>query len=443
LPSPDESGIDYIVIVTMENRSFDHFLGWLPDTNGIPSGLSYPDAGGTMHPVYSLSPDYTGCGHPDPDHSYGGGRICYANGAMNGFLLDSSNDTYCIGYYNPNDIPFYAALAQTYTTCDNWHAAILGPTFPNRMFIWSAQTDRLGDTVDFSTLPTIFDVLDSANVSHRYYFNNVPYLALWGFKYISQSAFYWNFLSDAATGNLPAVSFLDPNYTVLDDGTGNDDHPHADIRNGDAFLSQVYQALTTGPSWANTVLIVIFDEWGGFFEHVAPPRVVAPANSPDQDLQNGAALLGFRVPTVIASPFTKGAGQVNLVDHNLYDHTAALKLIEWRWALPPLTARDASPDIHNPAVSFNFNSPDPTLPSLPAPGSVSAWPCFFNFFGLFGEEKALNAVNPMRTRPASRLAKRNGGVRQIRARARVLESSADSRASAEVTANCVKQIKRR
>jgi phospholipase C len=394
LSSPNESGIEHIVIVTMENRSFDHFLGWLPNANGIPLGLSYPDAGGTMHPVYPLAPDYTGCGHPDPDHSYGGGRICYANGAMNGFLLDSSNDTYCIGYYNPNDIPFYAALAQTYTTCDNWHAAVLGPTFPNRMFIWSAQTDRLGDTFSFSTLTTIFDVLDSVNVSHRYYFNNVPYLALWGSKYIFQSAFYGNFLSDAATRNLPAVSFVDPNYTVLDDGTGNDDHPHADIRNGDAFLSQVYQALATGPNWANTVLIVTFDEWGGFFEHVAPPRVVAPANSPDQDLQNGAALLGFRVPTVIASPFTKGvAGQANSVDHNLYDHTAVLKLIEWRWAVPPLTARDASADIHNPAVSFNFNSPDATVPSLPAPGSVSTWPCFFNLFGLLSDKKGLNAAN--------------------------------------------------
>jgi phospholipase C len=377
LPSPGESGIDHIVVVTMENRSFDHFFGWLPNANGIPAGLSYPDAGGVQHPVYSLTPDYTGCGHPDPDHSYSGSRVCYANGAMNGFLLDTSNDIYSIGYYNASDIPFYAALAQSYTACDNWHAAILGPTFPNRMFMWTAQTDRLTDSIAFSSLPTIFDALGKANVSHRYYFNNVPYLALWGFKYIFSTAFFSNFLSDAAWGSLPAVSFVDPNYTVLDDGTGNDDHPHADIRNGDAFLSKVYQALATGPKWANTVLIVMFDEWGGFFEHVAPPRVVAPANSPDQDLQNGAALLGFRVPTVIASPFTKGiAGQPNLVNHNLYDHTAALKLIEWRFGLPPLTARDASPAINNPAASFNFNSPDVSLPPLPMPEPVFAWPCF-------------------------------------------------------------------
>jgi phospholipase C len=377
LPSPRESGIDHIVIVTMENRSFDHFFGWLPNANGIPGGLSYADTSGVQHPVYSLAPDYTGCGHPDPDHSYGGARTCYANGAMTGFLADSTNDSYCIGYYNATDIPFYAALAQSYTAYDHWHAAILGPTFPNRMFIWAAQTDRLTDSVGLTSLRTIFDALGKANVSHRYYFNNLPFLALWGFKYIFSTALFSNFLADAASGNLPSVSFVDPIYTVLDDGTGNDDHPHADIRNGDAFLSQVYRALATGPQWAKTVLLVMFDEWGGFFEHVAPPRVVSPENSPDTDLQDGAALLGFRVPTVIASPFTKGiAGQANLVDHNLYDHTAALKLIEWRFGLPPLTARDASPLINNPAASFNFDSPDSSMPALPDAGRVFAPPCF-------------------------------------------------------------------
>ena len=378
-PPAQGSGIDHIVIVTMENRSFDHFFGWLPNANGTPVGLSYPDKSGAQHRVYPLAPDYTGCGHPDPDHSYGGSRTCYANGAMNGFLLDSANDIYCIGYYRASDLPFYAALAQSYTACDNWHAAILGPTFANRMFLWAAQTDRITDSILPSTLPTIFDALGSAGISHRYYFNNVPFLALWGFKYLFSTALFSNFLSDAASGNLPAVSFVDPIYTVLDDGTGNDDHPHADVRNGDAFLSRVYEALATGPHWANTVLVITFDEWGGFFEHVAPPRVVSPANSPDRDLQNGAALLGFRVPTVIASPFTRRtAGGVNLVDHSLYDHTAALKLIEWRFGLPPLTARDASPAINNPAANFNFSSPDASLPALPHPGTVFAPPCFGN-----------------------------------------------------------------
>jgi phospholipase C len=142
---------------------------------------------------------------------------------MDGFLRAGSNDIFTIGYYGEGDIPFYASLAQTYSACDNWHASILGPTFPNRMFIWAAQTDRLGDTIELSSLPTIFDALSNAGVSHGYYFNNIPFLALWGFQYFFDCALFGDFLNDAANGNLPAVSFVDPNYTALDDGTGNDD----------------------------------------------------------------------------------------------------------------------------------------------------------------------------------------------------------------------------
>lgn len=373
LPAPQQSGIDHIVVVTMENRSFDHLLGWLPNADGRQAGLTYNDASGAPHATYPLAPDYTGCGHPDPDHSYTGARVEYDSGKMDGFLRAGANDVFSIGYYGAADIPFYAALAQTYTAYDRWFASILGPTFPNRMFLWSAQTDRLDDSTRFTSLPTIFDRLSKAGISHRYYFSNVPFLALWGLRYLFSTSVFPAFLIDAATGNLPAVSFIDPIFTVLDDGTGNDDHPHADIRNGDAFLSTVFHALASGPKWANTVLIITFDEWGGFFEHVPPPRVIAPANSIDTDLVNGAALLGFRVPTVIASPFTRG---VNQVDHALYDHTSALKLIEWRWSLSPLTNRDASTDIGNPAANFNFQSPDASIPALPRSSPVFAAPCF-------------------------------------------------------------------
>jgi phospholipase C len=140
----------------------------------------------------------------------------------------------------------------------------------------------------------------------------------------------------------------------------------------------------------------MFDEWGGFFDHVVPPRVVSPQNSPDKDLQNGAALLGFRVPTVIASPFTRGVdGQSNFVDHTLYDHTAALKLIEWRFGLKPLTARDASSAIGNPAASFNFTSPNPALPLLPSASKVFAPPCFGG--GIFSADTAKVADTPAAT----------------------------------------------
>ena len=110
LPNPENCGIEHIVVVTMENRSFDHFLGWLPNADGKQAGLTFADSSGVSHPTYSLSGDDTGCPHPDPDHSYNGGRVEYDNGHMDGFLRAGSNDVYSIGYYGEADIPFYGAL---------------------------------------------------------------------------------------------------------------------------------------------------------------------------------------------------------------------------------------------------------------------------------------------------------------------------------------------
>jgi phospholipase C len=382
-----------VIVVTLENRSFDHFLGWLPGAAGIPAGLRFQDASGAVHAAYALSGDYTGCGHPVPNGSYGvANNTAYAAGKMDGFLRVPGNDLYSIGYYGAHDLPFLAALAQAYTTCDHWFAPILAETFPNRMFLLAAQTDRLSNTLSFSGLPTIFDRLAQAGVSHHYYFGNIPFLALWGLKYLPSSSTFNRFLAEAGSGNLPAVSFVDPSFTEFDDGLGHDDHPHSDIRNGDAFLSQVFRAVSTGPKWSSTVLIVTFDEWGGFFDHVSPPRVIAP-NKVDTNLVNGEAVLGFRVPTVIASPFTRRANQV---DSTVYDHTAILKLIEWRWGLSPLTLRDASPAVGNPVASFNFSSPDAGIPPLPQAGTVPALPCLLQGLAHRAESAGV-AQNPPAT----------------------------------------------
>ena len=211
----------------------------------------------------------------------------------------------------------------------------------------------------------------------------MPFLALWGTKYLGISKLYDEFLAAAASGTLPAVSFVDPKYTILDDGTGNDDHPHADIREGDKFLYRTFQAVANGPNWATTVFIVNFDEWGGFFEHVAPPRATA-GNQVDTDIVDGKTLLGFRVPTVIASPFAKGGPSNPQVNHLVFDHTSVLKLIEWRWRLMPLTPRDASNDINNLAYAMNLAQSDPSVPTLPAPQApLVAAPCLQNLFGGF------------------------------------------------------------
>src|SRR6201986_118366 len=209
LPAPEDSGINHIVVVMMENRSFDHMLGWLPGANGKQAGLSFTDFNGEVHPTYRLS-TFVGCSHPDPDHSYTGGRSEYDDGKMDGWLRTTTNDVFSIGYYEEADLPFFSALARNFTTLDNYFASILSSTFPNRVFQHAAQTDRLSNTLDLSTLPTIWDLLADAGVSSKYYYSNVPFLALWGLNYIGISDLYAQFLLDAAAGTLPAVSFVDP-----------------------------------------------------------------------------------------------------------------------------------------------------------------------------------------------------------------------------------------
>jgi phospholipase C len=381
LPAPESSGVDHIVVVTMENRSFDHFLGWLPNADGRQAGLVYTDRNGVPHSTHSLSSNYTGCPAADPDHSYTGARVEYNGGAINGFLLDPANDTYCIGYYGPKDIPFYAALARNYTTCDRYFSSILGPTYPNRLFLHAAQTDRLSNTLTLTNLPTIWDRLAAAGVSHNYYFNNIPFLALWGSKYSAITKTFDQFKADAANDRLPSVSFVDPRFTILDDGTGNDDEPHADIRKGDRFLYDVFQSVSKGPGWSSTVLIINFDEWGGFFEHVPPPRAQA-ANAVDPDIISGKTLLGMRVPVVVASPWSAGNPSNPLISSLVYDHTSILKLIEWRWGLAPLTPRDSSGDVNNLAFALDFSNAQTTVPSLPRPQTpLFVFPCFAGLFG--------------------------------------------------------------
>lgn len=374
LPHPKKSGIDHIIVVMMENRSFDHLLGWLPNADGMQSGLSYADDDGTVHTTAPLAPDYMGCAHPDPDHSWIGGRVEYANGAMDGFLKAGTNDDYAIGYYEEGDRPFFNALARAYTTCDHFFASILGPTYPNRIFQHAAQTDRLDNTLEISTLPTIWDRLQQRGVSARYYFSDVPFLLLWGTKYVGLFGTYDEFLADAASGNLPSVAFVEPRFIEDSTGTSGSDHPHGDIRVGDAFLSDTFQAVANGPGWPNTVFIITYDEWGGFFDHVPPPRAAAP-NDVDPDLVDGKALLGLRVPVVVASPFTRGDDANPRIASQTFDHTSILKLIEWRFQLRPLTARDASTDVGNLVAALDFDNPDPTVPSLPMAVAPSVIPC--------------------------------------------------------------------
>ena len=167
-------------------------------------------------------------------------------------------------------------LAQAYTTCDRYFCSILGPTYPNRFFQHAAQTDRLDDALTPSTLPTIWDQLNQSRRSHRpLLLQRLPVHWRCGEPSTSRFPKILAIPQDAAAGTLPNVSYVDPRFIGEDDGTSADDHPLADIRAGDAFLSQVFHAVATGPGWDKTVLVINYDEWGGFFDHVAP-RAASP-----------------------------------------------------------------------------------------------------------------------------------------------------------------------
>jgi phospholipase C len=353
LPPPARSGIDHIVVVMMENRSFDHFLGWMPKADGRQAGLTYTDAAGATHSTYPLAPDFQGCAHPDPDHSYNGGRVQYNNGACDGFLRSGRNDVYAIGYYRQRDLAFLGRAAPYWTVCDRYFAALMGPTFPNRLYMHAAVTDRITNTFSLSTLPTIWDRLAERGISRRMYYSNLPTLALWGSKYASVERPFNEFLRDCKNGKLPKVAFVDPVFTGTDEGTAGDDHPHADIRVGEWFLSRIYRAVTTSRNWARTVLIINFDEWGGFFDHVPPPLA--------QDVDPRYTLRGFRVPCLVISPYARR----RYVAHGIYDHTSILKMIEWRWNLQPLSVRDAK--ANNIANVLDFKHRNLTAPRITAP----------------------------------------------------------------------------
>ena len=354
---PAKSGLDHVIVVMMENRSFDHILGWLPGADGKQAGLSFTDKNGVAHQTFSLAPDFQGCGYHDPGHEVADAVIEWNNGACDGWLRTAHNDVYSIGYYGRQDLPFLGKVAPAFTTCDRYFAPFLGPTFPNRFYSLSGSTDRVDDAQARIDLPTIFDRFSAKRIPAAYYYSNFPFLVLYQ-RYTAISHHWSTFYKQCKTGKLPAFSYIDPNYTFTDTGPtsgnqGNDDHPHADIRAGEYFMSQIYNAVVRSPAWPRTLLIYTFDEWGGFFDHVPPPAA--------QDSNPAYRQRGFRIPCILVSPFARRG----YVAHGVYDHTSILKLLEWRFGLEPMTMRDATAS--NLAGALDFTRRNLAAPRIGAP----------------------------------------------------------------------------
>ncbi|MGF6612414.1 phospholipase C [Paraburkholderia sp. WSM4175] len=356
LPAPTSSGIDFIVLVTMENRSFDHFLGWVPGAEGRPANQQFKDAFGATQTPFSLAAisayGYQACASVDPNHGFAGGRTQLASGAMNGWLLTPGTslhqgDLLPIGYYTSADLPFFKAVASSYTIGDFYFSGILTSTFPNRLYLHSGATDRLDDRTDTSSLATIWDKLSDANVDCNYYYHDVPFTALYGTKYLGISRPFAEFLLNASTGTLPSFCMVEPSFTGEPEGVSTDDHPHADIRDGEAFLGQVYEALRTSPTWSRTLMIIVYDEWGGFLEHVVPPT--RPISNSELTLGNDGKL-GFRVPLALLGPRVRA----NSITRYPFDPSSIHALLQWRFGLQPLGVRGSDPATVNLAYALDF-----------------------------------------------------------------------------------------
>jgi phospholipase C len=292
------------------------------------------------------------------------------------FIFDVSNSvgppgpgavepaTAIMGYYDQTGVPAYDSLANQFAVCDHWFASIPTDTFPNRLYAMAGGAGGLVTTpTDASvasdppafTVRTIFEVLQAAAVDWNIFFSDLPFALV--FKALVQDAQYTSrmkpisdFFDRAATGDLPAMAWIDPNYNDVPDGTdnANDDHPPGDVIRGQQFVASVFNALAAGPAWSKTLLIITYDEHGGFYDHVEPPGTPPPDEPPGtpprtagpNDDDPNLRRYGLRVPTIVVTPWVE-QGRVSKVT---YDHTSTLRTILLRFcAHAPVVASPSDP----------------------------------------------------------------------------------------------------
>ena len=382
LPAAQDAPFDTVVVLMMENRSFDHILGWLPGANGKQAGLSYVDEEGIARATWPLARDWQGCRYQDPHHTWEGIAIQYADGRCDGFLKtrndrDRPADIYPISYYSRGDLPILAALASNYTTFDNYFCSIQGPTWENRLYQLTGTTQvGMDKVIDHFPEPgeerpcniqtAIFDRVRASGLTTRYYYHGEPMTGLFKSRRYDDISFpIEQFWEDARRGGLANVVFVDPDYTdcAEDIGTSNDYHHQGSVLVAEAFVAKVHNALKDSPQWDRMVFVLNFDEHGGFYDHVVPPACQ------DDTLQTGPGpfpnlkVLGFRVPAIAMGPFAPQ----KIEKAGPYEHCSILKMIEWRWNLEPLTLRDRYAKNFADALDFTRRRAAITLPPFDAP----------------------------------------------------------------------------
>jgi phospholipase C len=368
---------DHIVVVMMENHSFDNYLGAL-SRHGQPKadGLHFSHDGVALNHVHSPSGPvrshrFTSTAQgPGVTQTWNSTHQQVNHGKMNGFVTADGNSRQAMGYWGPDTLPFAYSFAKTFTSANRWFCSAPCQTYPNRRFLMAGTA--YGDiSTESSTLTltpppngTIFDRLHSNGVSWKNYFTDLPQTAIIPSivkTYPGNLASMAEFFADCEAGTLPSVSFVDPEFGVLSEigaplvgvmgvdkigvefsEAGGDEEEPQDLTYGENWAYFVVNAVLHSPAWERTLLIYTFDEHGGYYDHVPPPAALAPdkikPNLTPSDIPGTYKRYGPRVPAIVMSPHSKPNAVTNLV----HDHTSVLATIEAKWNLPALTYRDAN-----------------------------------------------------------------------------------------------------
>jgi phospholipase C len=400
----DGMPFDHIVVVMMENHSFDNLLGDLGRTRAGVDALSFNAAGEAQNSNPSVA------GGPSDVAAHAVADTTQAKGVsqswkathqqiderkMDGFVSSEKGQVEAMGYYPPTVLPFAYSLADTYTLANRWFCSTPGPTYPNRRFLLagtafggttSAPTEILEAFEKPPANGTICDLLSRHNISWADYSRDIPMTLVLPrilLEHFHHHHRYQRFLEDCRAGTLPQVSFVDPKMGTLsaignaigqipeevklfldrlDPGETEEDPD--DMFYGERWAHETVEAVVRSPAWPRTLLIYTFDEHGGYYDHVPPPEAITPD---DIRPKLGAGetgdyrMYGPRVPAVVVSPYSKPGGVSNAV----CDHTSILATIEHKWNMPALTSRDA-----NAATIMDFI--DPSQPALMNPPTLDA-----------------------------------------------------------------------
>jgi phospholipase C len=351
--TPSMHQIKHVVVLMMENHSFDNLLGMVPyEVPGreLVDGLTRrrgrltnfnPGPGGRVRAQHAVSPCQL---NGKPTQAWNASHISFDAGRNDGFVKASG--PIAMRFWDKRDLPFTYSLVKNFPIGQRYFCSTLCQTYPNRRFFFAGTASGLISTnlVETNKLPaangTIWDRLDAHHIDYGVYYQDLPSWAIIpgtitaarGPKQHKFDQFY----KDAAAGKLPAFTFLDPNYN-----TTSEENPQ-DIQVGEEFMARVVRALTRAPTWKNTALFITWDEHGGYYDHVPPPRAIKPDNIAPilgpGDIRAGYDRYGFRVPLIVVSPWARK----NYISNVVQDHTSLTAFIESKWNLPAMTFRDAN-----------------------------------------------------------------------------------------------------